>query len=150
MFFHSLKFLKFRHLLLLSATSYSINRSKGCWKRPLYKLSHNQICLIRSSVTKLGIFFTFGNFSKPVGTIILPKLPTFLGYFCKRVQKLSFLMKYFWGTFIDIIVWLEAVLLEKVIKNNPIFGRQKHNWNDALQHHFWDVTLVSVSIIFTT
>ena len=47
------KFLKFRHLLLLSATSYSINRSKGCWKRPLYKLSHNQICLIHRHLREI-------------------------------------------------------------------------------------------------
>ena len=30
--------------------------------------------------------FTLGEFSKPVATIILPKLPTFLGNFCKGVK----------------------------------------------------------------
>ena len=44
-----------------------------------------------------AIYFTLGNFSKPAGTIVLPKLPTSLGNFCKGVKNLSFLVKSFLG-----------------------------------------------------
>ena len=36
------------------------------------------------------IFGTLGNHSKPVATIILPKLPTLLGNFCKGVKIIHF------------------------------------------------------------
>ena len=36
------------------------------------------------------IYCTLGNFLKPVATIILPKLPTFLGNFCKGVKIFLF------------------------------------------------------------
>ena len=45
------------------------------------------------------IYFALGNFSKPAGTIILPKLPTLFGNFCKGVKIFHF---HFWATFIDI------------------------------------------------
>ena len=44
-----------------------------------------------------AIFWTLGNFSKPLATINLPKSPTFLGNFCKGVK-----IYHFWATFIDI------------------------------------------------
>ena len=37
-----------------------------------------------------AIYCTLGNFSKPVATIILPKLPTFLGNFCNGVKIFHF------------------------------------------------------------
>ena len=37
-----------------------------------------------------AIYCTFGIFSKPVATIILPKSPTFLGNFCKGVKIFHF------------------------------------------------------------
>ena len=53
--------------------------------------------LARSSVTRLGDFLHFGqpfkasgNHSKPVATIILPKLHTLLGNFCKGVKIIHF------------------------------------------------------------
>ena len=36
---------------------------------------------VPSSVTRLGDFWTLGNFLKPLATINLPKSPTFLGNF---------------------------------------------------------------------
>ena len=45
------------------------------------------------------IYCTLGNFSKPVVTIILPKLPTFLGIFVKVSKSLIFLVKSFLGNF---------------------------------------------------
>ena len=36
------------------------------------------------------IYWTLGNFSKPVATIILPKSTTFLGNFCKGVKSFNF------------------------------------------------------------
>ena len=43
-----------------------------------------------NSVMRLGNFCTLGNFSKPVATIILPKLSTLLGNFCKGVKIVHF------------------------------------------------------------
>ena len=45
------------------------------------------------------IYWTLGNFSKPVATIILPKSLTFLGNFCKDVKIFNFLVKLFLGNF---------------------------------------------------
>ena len=36
------------------------------------------------------IYCTLGNFSKPVATLILPKLPTFLVDFCKVIKTFNF------------------------------------------------------------
>ena len=49
------------------------------------------------SVTKLGDFFTLGNHSKPVATIILPKLPTLLNNFCKVVKIIHFSCEIIFG-----------------------------------------------------
>ena len=46
-----------------------------------------------------AIYCTLGNFSKPVATIILPKLPTFIGNSCKGVKSFIFLVKSFLGNF---------------------------------------------------
>ena len=50
-----------------------------------------------SSVTWLAIYFTLGNFSKPVALIILPKSPTFLGNFCKGVEIFHFSSEIIFG-----------------------------------------------------
>ena len=42
------------------------------------------------SVTRLGDLLHFGNFLKPLATINLPKLLTFLGTFCKGVKIYHF------------------------------------------------------------
>ena len=44
-----------------------------------------------------AIYWTLGNFLKPLATINLPKSPTFLGNFCEVVK-----INHFWATFIDI------------------------------------------------
>ena len=44
-----------------------------------------------------AIYWTLGNFGKPLATINLPKSPTFFGKFCKGVK-----IYYFLATFIDI------------------------------------------------
>ena len=50
-----------------------------------------------------AIYCTLGSFSKPVATIILPKLPTFLGKLSEAVKIFHFNIEYhFWATFIDI------------------------------------------------
>ena len=47
----------------------------------------------------LAIYWTFGNFLKPLATINLPKSPTFLDNFCKGVKTYHFLVKSFLGNF---------------------------------------------------
>ena len=44
-----------------------------------------------------AIYYTLGNFLKPLETINLPKPPTFLGNFCKGVKSIIFLVKSFLG-----------------------------------------------------
>ena len=53
-----------------------------------------------------AIYWTFGNFSKTLAAINLPKSPTFLGNICKNVQIFNFSSEIIFGpTFID-IWWL--------------------------------------------
>ena len=47
----------------------------------------------------LPIYWTLGNFSKPLATISLPKTPTFLGNFLEVSKYLIFLVKSFLGNF---------------------------------------------------
>ena len=44
-----------------------------------------------------AIYWTLGNFSKTLASIILPKSPTFLGYFCKGVKILNFSSEIIFG-----------------------------------------------------
>ena len=46
-----------------------------------------------------AIYWTLGNFLKPLATIILPKPLTFLGNFCGGVKSIIFLVKSFLGNF---------------------------------------------------
>ena len=51
-----------------------------------------------------AIYWTLGNFLKPLATINCQKSPTFLGNFCKRCQNVSFFCwNHFWATFI--VIW---------------------------------------------
>ena len=63
--------------------------------------------IIVISVSRLGDFLHFGqpfkalgNHLKPVATIILPKLPTLLGNFCKSVKIYHFSSKISFGQFL--------------------------------------------------
>ena len=49
-----------------------------------------------------AIYWTLGNFSKLLATIILPKSPTFLGKFCKGVKIFNFSSGIIFITFINI------------------------------------------------
>ena len=51
-----------------------------------------------------AIYWTLGKFLKPLGTINLPKSPTFLGNFCKGVIKIKISTSYICGAnFLDMI-----------------------------------------------
>ena len=63
-------------------------------------------------MTRLGDFWTLGNFLKPLATINLPKSPTFLGIFYKGVKYIIFLVKSFLGKFyghLAIFFWSHCV-----------------------------------------
>ena len=63
------------------------------------KIQNRKKKYMETGVTRLGDFFCFlGNHSKPEGTMILHKLPTLLGNFCKGV-KIIILVKSFLGNF---------------------------------------------------
>ena len=53
---------------------------------PLNGIKISSLFRITVSVTRLVIYWTLGNFSKPLATINWPKSPTFLGNFCKGVN----------------------------------------------------------------
>ena len=48
----------------------------------------------------LAIFWTLGNFLKPLATINLPKSPTFLGKFCKGIKIFHFSSEITFGQFL--------------------------------------------------
>ena len=50
-----------------------------------------------TSVSRLGDFWTLGNFSKPLATINLPNSPKFLGNFCKGVKIYNFSTEIIFG-----------------------------------------------------
>ena len=49
-----------------------------------------ELCTYLSVWLDLTIYWTLGNFLKPLATISLPKSPTFLGNFCKDVKIYHF------------------------------------------------------------
>ena len=52
---------------------------------------------VGDSVTRLGDLLDFGQVLKPLGTIKLPKSPTFLGNFCKGVKIFNFSSEIIFG-----------------------------------------------------
>ena len=55
-------------------------------------------------MTRLAIYWTLGNFLKPLATINLPKSPTFLGNFCKGVNIHQFSIEIILGNFCNNLV----------------------------------------------
>ena len=59
-----------------------------------------------------AIYWTLGNFLKPLAIIHLPKSPTFFGNFCEVVQIYPFFCwNHYWATFIDIWQFFMVTLL---------------------------------------
>ena len=73
------------------------------------------------SVTRLGDFFNFGNFLRPLATNNLPKSPTFLGSFCKVLKFYHFsseiilgqLLKTF-GEFFLVTLFLASIAVSSI------------------------------------
>ena len=98
----------------------------------------------------MAIYWTLGNFLKPLAIINLPKSPTFLGNFCKGV-KIFFLMKSYLGNFyrhLAIFFWSHCSSLRGLIPcyeqnygsstNDPISVDWKDNYI-----HYAPPTLIS-------
>ena len=66
-------------------------------KNSLDHSNHERKNCLCSHGSTLVIYCTLGNFSKPVGTIILPKLPTFLGNFCKGIKIFHYAIEIIFG-----------------------------------------------------
>ena len=77
---------------LISQISFSNDRQSVC----LVEKSVSRMRL-SSSVTRLGDLLDFGNFSKHLATINLPKSPTFLGNFCNGVKIFNFSCEIIFG-----------------------------------------------------
>ena len=71
-----------------------------------------------TSVTRLAIFCTLGNFSKPVATIIVPKLSTFRAIFCKGVNISHFSNEIIFGQLLQTFGNLILVTLQL---QQPVF-----------------------------
>ena len=70
-----------------------------------------------------AIYFTLGNFLKPLARINLPKSPTFLRNFCKCVKIYHFSSEnHFWATFKDIWQFLLVTLDVSHASYSPNFS----------------------------
>ena len=76
-------------------------------------------------MTRLGVFLTLGNHSKPLASINLPKSPTLLGNFCKGVKIYHFSSEIIFGqllkTFGDFFWshWLKYTLVPSTLIHLP-------------------------------
>ena len=65
------------------------------------------------------IYWTLGNFSKPVATISLPESPTLLGNFCKAAKILNFSIEIILGQLLEtfgnfLLVTLHVIFSEAI------------------------------------
>ena len=67
------------------------------------------VCVIR-----LGGLLHFWQLFKACGTIILPKLPTYLGNFCKGVKIFYFFSEIIFGNMLNLL-WSILLLLGKLL-----------------------------------
>ena len=70
----------------------------------------------------LAIYWTLGNFLKPLATINLPQSPQFLGNFCKRVKIIHFSSETILGQLLQTFGDFYLVTLNHRISNLIIFG----------------------------
>ena len=66
---------------------------------PFLTFSNYEKCIPRPVWPDWAIYWTLGNFSKPLATIVLSKSQTFLSNFWKGSKLYHFLLKYFLGNF---------------------------------------------------
>ena len=88
----------------------------------------------------LAIYWTSGNFLKPLATINLPKSPPFLGNFCKVSKSFIFLVKPFlgyfyrhlaifnWSHWAGALVFTFIISLDHLLYLIPIFVEWKSLW----------------------
>ena len=94
-----------------------------------------------------AIYWTLGNFLKPLATINLPKSPKFSGNFCKRVKILIFHFSIeiiFWATFIYIWRFFSGhtarrrrlVVLTWLFEWEKRWRRKRDFWSEMLNTFF--------------
>ena len=71
-------------------------------------------CLLHTMWPDWAIYWTLGNFLKPLVTIILPKSTIFLGNFCQRCQNLSF----FGNFYRHLAIFFRSHWLPNTIRSN--------------------------------
>ena len=72
-----------------------------------------------------AIYWTLGNFSKPLATINLPKSPTFIGNFCKGVKIFNFSIEIIFGQLLQKFGNILLVTLMKRLKYDLKMGHSR-------------------------
>ena len=90
-----------------------------------------------------AIYWTLGNFSKPLATINLPNSSTFFGNFVKVSKSLIFLMKSFLGNFyrnLATFYWSHwwATAIETAMVGVVLLQKNKHYFFDRTRQNFPD------------
>ena len=90
-----------------------------------------------------AIYWTLGNFSKPVATISWPKSPTFLGNSCKGVKIFNFSVEFIFGQLLQTFGDFLLVTLQQIPSSllnrckECSFERTKRSKNEVIQCTCW-------------
>ena len=74
-----------------------LSRRQPVLPQPKWSPSSHFVVWVITVWSDWAIYWILGNFSKSVASIILPKLPTFLGNFCKGVKNFNFSREIIFG-----------------------------------------------------
>ena len=83
---------------------------------PPFSTHYFYVCHFQPVRPDWAIYWTLGNNSKPVATLILPKLPTLLGNFCKVAKIYHFSSEIIFGQLLQTFGDFYLVTLLKVAK----------------------------------
>ena len=111
-----------------------LSRRGASHKNPIKSLTRCVVKYLGTVWPDWAIYWTSGNFLKPLATINLPKSHTFLGNFCKDVKIYHFLVKSFLGNFYwHLAIFLVTLVRYKcTIENDLETFLQVTNWIENL------------------
>ena len=99
-------------------------------------------CLSHPVWLDWAIYWTLGNFLKPLATIILPKSLTFLGNFCKGVKSYQFSSEIIFWQLLAIFFWSHWIHTRNL---NPVIGNFfPVNWISKKKIFLWNLGKINV------